>query len=847
MINKYDFIIMEGTLPIKAIILRIDEIDLHWHNEFEFIFVLEGSIEVYLENEVFSLKESDVILINAYEIHSIKEIEEKNMILVLKVDPDFYNDCFPRFKNMRFHCKSVTNDSFEIEKFDIIRNYISNIAWNIIKKNKGYELMVGSYLYLLGDHLLNNFSYELDNIKKHDNNRDVTRINNIINYINDDLSRNITLKEIAEKFHLNYHFLSHFIKDKIGMSFQEYLNKIRLDKAENMIASSNSNISEIAISTGFSSTSYFNKLFKKKYKCSPSEYRELLNSDSNEFKSNNYNSKSTIYFEIEDNNVFEKLYPYLSIPHNKNSVIDSYLTNKELVFIDLKSEGKKLKHYWKKLSTFGRASVGLRSNVQKQLKEFQREIEFEYIRVSGLLMEDMMIYNLSGDGKLSYNWSEVDEILDLFKEVNVKPFIEMDFIYESKNFNNENKDYCWKVNMPPSINISLWSDIIVEFMKHSINRYGLKEVETWYFEVWNYPDYNYFHSYGRAEEYLDYYKKTIKIIKSISEICKVGGPSINHGTILEKKWLLDSVEFCKENNIYLDFLSVNIHTEYVELEELEDNILHNTNYKNKQKLVSQINKIYYDKNCTINTLQLVKLELKEILNNDFEIHVTEWNTSSQKEHLKYDTSYVATFIIKNYLHCVRTSKIIDNITLTELYQESNFNISSINGGFGIFNNYGFKKTCYYAYYLLSKLGDTVIDQSEDYIVTKRGESIQILAYNYAYFDDLFLQGDMLAINHNEKYSIYEEKSLREIEFRIEGLYGKYKITTYKLNREHGSVFDKWIDLGSPENMTQEELRYLKGNSQPKIEIEELDLKGEYLKQMSIPVHGVELLIIDKRI
>jgi len=44
MINKYDFIIMEGTLPIKAIILRIDEIDLHWHNEFEFIFVLEGSI-----------------------------------------------------------------------------------------------------------------------------------------------------------------------------------------------------------------------------------------------------------------------------------------------------------------------------------------------------------------------------------------------------------------------------------------------------------------------------------------------------------------------------------------------------------------------------------------------------------------------------------------------------------------------------------------------------------------------------------------------------------------------------------------------------------------------------------
>jgi len=106
---------------------------------------------------------------------------------------------------------------------------------------------------------------------------------------------------------------------------------------------------------------------------------------------------------------------------------------------------------------------------------------------------------------------------------------------------------------------------------------------------------------------------------------------------------------------------------------------------------------------------------------------------------------------------------------------------------------------------------------------------------------------MLALNNNENYSIYEEKSLRELEFRIAGLYGKYKITTYKLNREHGSVFDKWLDLGSPENMSQEELRYLKGNAQPKIEIEELYLKGEYLKKMSIPVHGVELLIIDKKI
>nr|WP_312986014.1 helix-turn-helix domain-containing protein [Clostridioides sp.] len=838
MINKYDFIIMEGTLPIKATVRRFDEIDLHWHNEYEFIFVLEGSIEVCIEKDVYYLKESDVMLVNGCEFHSIKKIEDQNLVLILKVAPDFYDDCFPIFKNLKFECKSFNNDSYDEEKFEIIRNYISNIAWNITQKNKGYELTVGSYLYLLGDHLINNFKYEIVDTKKHNHDRDVTRINNIINYINDNLFRNITLKEIAEKYHLNYHFLSHFIKDKIGMSFQEYLNKIRLDKAEYLLTNSNSNISDIAISTGFSSTSYFNKLFKKKFNCSPSEYRELLEQN---YKSNTHK----IYYDINNDLVYEKLFTYLSIPSNSN--MKNSVSNIEHVYIDSNSGGKKLIHYWKKLSTFGRASVGLRNNFKKQLSEFQREINFEYIRVSGLFMEDMMIYSFSDNGKISYNWSEVDKILDMFVKVKVKPFIEMDFIYESKNFDNDNKDYLWKVNMSPLININLWTEVILEFMKHCIDRYGFEEVVSWCFEVWNYPDYKHFQSNGRGDEYLEYYKNSIKIIKSISKRCKVGGPTINHGSIIEHKCLLDIVEFCKKNNIDLDFLSVNIHTAYVELKEVEENILYNKNRKDKHEIESQIKKIYYDKNCTIKTLQLVKSELSDILNSNFEIHVIEWNTSSQQEHLKHDASYVATFIIKNYLQSIRTSKFIDNNILPKLYEAKNLRISSIHGGFGLLNNYGLKKTCYFAYYLLSKLGDTIIDQSDDYIVTKREESIQILAYNYAYFDDLFMQGDMEELNNNEKYYINNnEKSLREIEYKISDLYGKYKFTTYKLNREYGSVFEKWTDLGSPENMTQEELRYLKGNIQPKIEIQERDLTGEYTKRMSIPVHGAELLIIDKR-
>ena len=836
MINKYDFIIMEDTLPIKSIVRRIDEIDHHWHNEFEFIFVLEGSIEVCVENDVYYLEKSGVLMVNGCQFHSIKKETSQNLVLILKIAPDFYDDCFPMFKNLKFNCKSFNNDSYDEDKFKIIRNYISNIAWNIVKKNKGFEMIVGSYLYLLGDHLINNFSYEVVDNRKNEKDRDINRINNIINYINDNLSRNITLKEISEEYHLNYHFLSHFIKDKIGMSFQEYLNKIRLDKAEYLLTNSNSNISEIAISTGFSSTSYFNKLFKNKFECSPSKYRELM-------EQNYKNNTPAKYYDISNDIIYEKLSAYLSIPKNNKNNISKI----EQVFIDSSFGGKKLIHYWKKLTTFGRASFGLRNNFKKQLIEFQREINFEYIRVSGLFMEDMLIYNFYDDKKISYNWSEVDKILDMFMGVNVKPLIEMNFYYGLDIYNNDKKN--WKSNNTSLlIEIDLWTEVIMEFINHSIDRYGFDEVVSWYFEVWNYSDFEYFQSNARAEKYLDYYKNTIKSIKNISEKFKVGGPTINRGSIIERKCLHGFVEFCKDNNIYLDFLSVNIHTEYVELKEMEGNILLNKSSKDKQELASEIKKIYYDKNSTIKTLQLVKSELSDVLNNNYEIHVTEWDTSSQNDNLKYDASYVATFIIKNYLQSIRTLKFTDDDTLPELYEQKNLRISSIHGGFGIFNNYGLKKTSYFAYYLLSKLGDTIIDQGDDYIVTKKGKSIQILAYNYAYFDELFVQNDIDMFNKTENYPINteEENSTKDIEFKFKELKGKYKVTTYKLNREHGSVIDMWKDFGSPKSMTQEELRYLKGNIQPKIEIQDLNLNGGYSKQMSIPIHGAELLIIDKR-
>jgi xylan 1,4-beta-xylosidase len=178
-------------------------------------------------------------------------------------------------------------------------------------------------------------------------------------------------------------------------------------------------------------------------------------------------------------------------------------------------------------------------------------------------------------------------------------------------------------------------------------------------------------------------------------------------------------------------------------------------------------------------------------------------------------------------------------------EELKAGISPFHGGFGLINNNGIKKPGYFAYLFLSKLGREILIKGEDFIVTRKDDEIQILAYNFAYFDDLFLKGDTSALTYEERYKVFESKENLENQIEIEGLSGKYRITRYELNRDNGSAFDEWLKLGSPENMTMEEVEYLKMKSCPKMTAECLSIEGKYSFNISLPVHGLEMVIVKK--
>lgn len=100
------------------------------------------------------------------------------------------------------------------------------------------------------------------------------RINKIIEYISNHYAEQLSLKQVADKFHFNYYYLSSYFSTHSKEGFSEYLNKIRVDKAAELLRNEEIPVSEISFMVGYSDHSYFCKVFKKLKKLTPSKFRK---------------------------------------------------------------------------------------------------------------------------------------------------------------------------------------------------------------------------------------------------------------------------------------------------------------------------------------------------------------------------------------------------------------------------------------------------------------------------------------------------------------------------------------------------------------------------------------------
>jgi xylan 1,4-beta-xylosidase len=141
-------------------------------------------------------------------------------------------------------------------------------------------------------------------------------------------------------------------------------------------------------------------------------------------------------------------------------------------------------------------------------------------------------YTEDANGNPVYNWKIVDSIFDTYVQRGMKPLAEIGFMPEALSTNPEPYKHNWEPgnkysniftgwSYPPN-DYKKWSNLVYEWVKHCVQRYGKKEVETWYWELWNEPNIGYWH--GTVQEYCKLYDYSSDAVKRALPTAKIGGP-----------------------------------------------------------------------------------------------------------------------------------------------------------------------------------------------------------------------------------------------------------------------------------------------------------------------------------
>ncbi len=137
------------------------------------------------------------------------------------------------------------------------------------------------------------------------------------------------------------------------------------------------------------------------------------------------------------------------------------------------------------------------------------------------------IYTEDKMGNPVYDWTIVDRIFDTYIERGMKPLVELGFMPEDMSTNPDPYRHSWPETFStgwayPPKDYDKWAELVFQWTRHCIERYGQKEVETWYWEVWNEPNINYWK--GTKEEYFKLYDYAVWAVKKACPGTVVGGP-----------------------------------------------------------------------------------------------------------------------------------------------------------------------------------------------------------------------------------------------------------------------------------------------------------------------------------
>ncbi|AHL71189.1 AraC family transcriptional regulator [Bacillus altitudinis] len=251
-------------------------IPLHWHDEFQFVFILEGEAEFHINEKILNIQQGDGVFINSGCLHMAKDANGTTCTYIcLNVSPHFItaNELFTTFVHPYMHASQTPfilfnrKDGWPNQIYQCIQ-----IIQRLIEQTPAYyELELNIQLITIWKCLLQNRFQLTYDARKHDRNE---RMKHMLNWIHEHYHEKVLLQDIAREGQLSRSECCRYFNDILKKSPIHYVNEYRIQQSLILLQKTDLNITEIAYQVGFSSTSYFISIFKRVKNTTPLSYRK---------------------------------------------------------------------------------------------------------------------------------------------------------------------------------------------------------------------------------------------------------------------------------------------------------------------------------------------------------------------------------------------------------------------------------------------------------------------------------------------------------------------------------------------------------------------------------------------
>jgi xylan 1,4-beta-xylosidase len=432
----------------------------------------------------------------------------------------------------------------------------------------------------------------------------------------------------------------------------------------------------------------------------------------------------------------------------------------EEVNVDATAPGTPFPHFWEQMFGSGRAILTLRSSYRHDLRAVKKVTGFEYVRFHGILLDEVGVYEENKQHQPLYNFTYVDQIYDGLLENGVRPFVEISFMPKELAARPDYQGFWYKPIVSPPKDYAQWDDLITQFTRNLVSRYGIEEVSQWYFEVWNEPNIDFWTGTPAEETYFELYDHTARDIKAVDPRLRVGGPAT-----AQAAWIDDFITHTTQNKIPADFVSSHIYSFDKPIKIFGPGV----DVSSEEMVYRGVLKMH----------DAVAASVRPHL----PLIVSEFSDGAPASGVR-DSIYMGPWLANVVRQCDGLTAMMSFWPFSDVFEEHGvadapFADHSAREGRGLIGPDEVPKPSYVAFELLHRLGDRRIQASnDDVIVTRRADGTLVIA-----LWNLVAPGDTGAD--------------RAFQLRLRHVTAQPDVTAYRLDSTHENTLGAYRAMGSP--------------------------------------------------